>query len=99
MGGVNPRGAYAILKLWYRHVSARVPNPSRTDMEKVRGGFQILYQREYPDYPEPPLATQVNPAGLNNKFPSEAEVKATVQRLRPHRAGVHNYPCSEHFKQ
>ena len=36
-GGADPRGAYAIPKHWYRHASARVPNPSRTDMEKVRG--------------------------------------------------------------
>ena len=45
MGGVDPRGADAILKHWYLHVSARAPNPSWTDMEKVRGDLQTLYQR------------------------------------------------------
>ena len=44
-GGVDPRGAYAILNRWYRHASARAHNPFRTDMEKVRGDFQTLYQR------------------------------------------------------
>ena len=45
-GGADPHGAYAILKRWYRHVSTRAPNPSRTDMENIRGDFQTLYQRD-----------------------------------------------------
>ena len=45
-GGADPRGAYAILKRWYWHASAQLPNPSWTDIEKVRGGFQTLYHRE-----------------------------------------------------
>ena len=45
-GGAGPCRAYAILKRWYRNASVRAPNPYWTDMEKVRGYFQILYQRE-----------------------------------------------------
>ena len=44
-GGADPRRAYAILKRYYRHASARAPNASRAYMEKVRGDFQTLYQR------------------------------------------------------
>ena len=45
-GETDPRGAYIVLKCWYRHVAARAPNTSRTNMEKVRGDFQTLYQWE-----------------------------------------------------
>ena len=54
-GGADPRRAYAILKGWYQHASARAPNPSRADMEKVTGDFQTLYQRvePHPPWPDP----------------------------------------------
>ena len=54
-GGADPRGAYAILKRWYWHASARAPNTSQTDMDKVGGDFQTLYQREKspPPWPSP----------------------------------------------
>ena len=74
MGGADPRGAYTIMKLWYRHASAQVPNPFRTDMEKVRGDFQTLYQREEPHLSDLPLATHVNPDEVSENIPSEAEV-------------------------
>ena len=45
MGGVDPCRACTILKWWYRHASARAPNPSWMDMEKVRFYPQKLYQR------------------------------------------------------
>ena len=45
-GGADPRGAFAILKRLYWNASVRAPNPSRTDMEKVRGYLKNLYQRE-----------------------------------------------------
>ena len=70
MGGTDPHGAYAILKRWYRHASARAPNPSETDMEKVRGDSQTVYQREEPHTPGPPLAIHINPSKVNNKIPS-----------------------------
>ena len=38
-------GAYAVLKRCYRHMSMQATNPSRKDMDKVRGYFQTLYQR------------------------------------------------------
>ena len=76
MGGADPRRAYAILKLWYRHASVRATNPSQTDMEKVRGYFQTLYQRGEPHPPGLPLDTHVDPAKVNEEIPSEVEVEA-----------------------
>ena len=68
-GRGRPCGAYAILKRWYLHVYAWVPNPSRTDMEKFRGNFQTLYQRE-DLYPLGlPLAKHVDPDKVNVKIP------------------------------
>ena len=37
MGNTDLRGAYAALKRWYQHASARAPNPSRADMSRVTG--------------------------------------------------------------
>ena len=51
-------------------MSTRAPNPSRTDMEKVRGDFQTLYQREETHTPGLPLLTHVDPAKLNDEIPS-----------------------------
>ena len=48
MGGAEPCGAYTIMKRWYWQTSAQAPNTSQTDMEKVRGDFQTIYQREEP---------------------------------------------------
>ena len=62
-------------------------NPSRTDMDKVRGELNILYQREEPQPPGLPLETHVDPAKVNDDIPSKAEVEAAVRRLLPHRAG------------
>ena len=92
-GGVDPGGAYNILKRWYCNASARSPNPYRTDMEKVRGDFQTLYQREKPRPHGLCLDTQVDPAKVNDKIPleAEAEVEAAVQFLRPHRVGTHTH--------
>ena len=99
IGGLDPHGAYTILKRWYRHTPIRTPNPSRIDMEKVRGDFQTLYQREEPQPPGLPLATHVNPDEVNDKVSLEVEVEAEVGRLRPHRAGGHTPLCAEPFKQ
>ena len=52
----------------------RAPNPSQMDMEKVRGDFQNLYQREEPHTPGLPLATHVDPSYLNEEISLEVEV-------------------------
>ena len=78
MGETDPRRDYAVLKHWYRHASARAPNPPQTDTEKLRGDFQTLYQQEEPHPPGLPLATHVDPAQMNNATPSEAEVEISV---------------------
>ena len=98
-GGADPRGAYAILKRWNWYASARAPNPSRTDMEKVRGDFQNLYHREETHLPGLTLETHVDPDKVNDEIPPEAEVDAAVLRLCPHRAGSQNHLHTEHLKQ
>jgi len=37
---------YTTPKRWYRHTSARQPNPLRADMEKDSGDYAELYQKE-----------------------------------------------------
>ena len=73
-GETDPCGAYAILKFWYWHTSAWVPNPSWTNIKEVRGDFQIIYQREEPHTPVIPLATHLDPVQVNYATPSDAEV-------------------------
>ena len=80
-------------------MSAQMPNPSWTDMEKIRGDFHTLYLREEPHPPGQPLETHVNPAKVDNNIPSEAEVETAVLRLCPHMASGHNHICAEHFNQ
>ena len=67
-GGADPCGAYVILKPWGRHAYARVPNPYRTEMEKVRGYFQTLYQREDTHPPGLPLVTHVDLDEVNDEI-------------------------------
>ena len=80
----------------------RAPNSSRTDTEKVRGGFHNLFQWEDPHTPGLPLATHVDPSKVNDKISSEAEAEAEVESvvhyLHPHRAGGHTHLCVEYFK-
>ena len=70
-------------------------------MEKVRGDFQTLYQREETPPPGLPLVTHVDLAEVsyNISLEAEAEVEALVQRLRPHRAGRITHFNTDHFKQ
>ena len=56
-------------KKWYRHASAREPNPYRTDMEKARGDFQTLYQREEPQTHGLTLETHVKLDKVNGEIP------------------------------
>ena len=73
-GEADPHRVYTIMKRWYRHASVRAPNPYRTDMEKVRGDFQTLYQRKDSHTPGMPLDTHVNPYKVNGDIPLEVEV-------------------------
>ena len=93
-GRGEPRGAYAILKFWYRNASVRAPNPSRTDMETFRGGYRLSIRGR-----SLPLATHVDPAEVNDKIPLEAEVESVIGRLRPHSKGGHTHIHADHFEQ
>ena len=70
--GEDPYRVYAILKRWCQHESARAPNHSWTDIEKVRGDFQNLYHREDPHTPGLPLATHAYPSKMNDEVPLES---------------------------
>ena len=74
-------------------------NPSRTKMEKARGDFQTLYQREEPHTPDTTLATHVESVQVSDATPSHAEVEATVCRLHPFTVGGHTHLHAYHFKQ
>ena len=97
-GGADIHRVYVILKLWYYHAYVREPNPTQTDMEKVQGDFQNLYQREKPHTSGLNLVTYFEPAKVNDKIPSEAEVESVVRHLHPHRKGVHTHLRTEHLK-
>ena len=68
-------------------------------MEKVRGYFQALYQREDTHTPGLPLGKNAEPAKVYDKIPSEEEVEAVVRRLRPHREGRHTHLRVEYLKK
>ena len=68
-------------------------------MEKVRGYFQTLYQREEPYPPGLPLDTHVKPAKVNNEIPSEAKLEVAVRCLRLHRVGSHTHFRADHSKK
>ena len=68
-------------------------------MEKVRGDFQTLYQREKTPPPGPSLSTHNEPIKVNEDIPSEAEVEAAVRRLHPHRTGGHTHLRAEYSKK
>ena len=69
-------------------------------MEKFRGDFQNLYQREEPHTPGMTLETHIDLAKVNDEIPLEveAEVEAAVSRLRPHRTGRHTHLRADHLK-
>ena len=71
--GAEPHRAYNILKRWYQHTLARAPNPSRTDMEKVREDFQTFYQREEP------LPPRTWPAPGNTRQTGQGEQRDTIR--------------------
>ena len=87
-----------ILKCWYRHTSARAPNPYWTNMEKVRGDFQTIYEREEPHPPGTPLETHMDPVQVNNATHVDAEVETEVSRLLFFKERGHTYLRAEHFK-
>ena len=47
-GDTDLCGTYSVIKHWYRHASARAPNPFRENMDKVTKDYYTLYQREDP---------------------------------------------------
>ena len=81
-------GAYAVLKHWYRHTSVWVPNPYRSDTEKVMGAE--------PHPPGIPLETHVDPLQVNNDTPLEAEVEAVVCCMHLFKSGGHTHRRAEH---
>ena len=88
-----------MLKRWYRNASMRAPNPSWTDIEKVRGYFQNLYQWGDPHTPDLILATHVDLVQVKDATPSEADMEASFHRLFPLKACRHTHLRAEHFKQ
>ena len=59
-GDMDLHGAYAVLKLWYRHMSIRAPRPSWDYMAKFTKDYGTLYFQEDPDPPGQMLVTHVD---------------------------------------
>ena len=90
---VNPdlRGAYAVLKSWYCHASARALNPSEADMAKFIGDYYALYRRKETTPSGIPLPNHIKPFRVNDNVPSEEDVYSLVRHLRLRKAGRHNH--------
>ena len=80
-----------MIKWWYLHASARAHNPSGADMAKVTGDYAKIYQQGDPIPPGMPVPTHFTPSRVNDDIPLEAEVEASVRRLRLHKAGKHTH--------
>ena len=68
-------------------------------MEKVRGDFHNLYQREDLQPTSLTLATHVDPVQVNDATPSEVYVETSVRQLRQLKIGGHTHLHEENFKQ
>ena len=68
-------------------------------MEKSKGDFQTLYQREDIHPPGLPLETHMDPSQVNSETPSYVGLEAAVHCLIPLKAGGHAHVRAEHFKQ
>ena len=68
-GNPELRGAHAFLKRWYRHASARAPNPSQADMDKVTENYAALYWREEPPSPVYQYPLTSHPLGSMERYP------------------------------
>ena len=93
------QGAWNIIKRWYRHASARQPNPSREDLHKVANDYAALYTAETPSPPGPPIPTHVAPFPILDGPPTEDEIAEAVRRLHNNRSPGASKIRAEHFKE
>ena len=63
---MNLYRAYSVLKRWYRHASARSPDPFWDNIDNVTKDYTTLYQMGHPEPPGKPLATHVDPFQIND---------------------------------
>ena len=75
------KGSYAIFKLCYFHASSRQPNPSREDLAKISGEYDVLYQRKDHYLPGHPLPTHISPFQIEDGVLSEEVVEMAVHRI------------------
>ena len=88
-----------MLRMWYLHASARAPNPSWVDMDKVTGYYAALYRREDLTPPGGPVMTHVMSFMIKDDVPTEADVEAAVRCLCQNKAGVHMQLRSDNLKK
>ena len=88
-----------MLKWWCRHASARSPNHSRSDIEKVTGYYATLYQREDLNPPGRPFTTHFTPFRFNKYIIWGADVEAAVCQPRLNNSDGNTHLRAEHFNK
>jgi Reverse transcriptase (RNA-dependent DNA polymerase) len=81
----DSRGAWQILRRWYRQVNSKVTKPSLVDMDHIHTTFHNLYQRDH-NLPEPALPIQYVPTPVPDDIPNDFEITLAIQKLRKHKA-------------
>ena len=98
LGNEQPdlKGAFDILKRWYRHASSRPPKPSRQDLQKISKECEALCKRRV--QVGAPIPSHVEPFPINDETPTECEIRKAVGKMKRGKAtgptGVH----AEDFK-
>lgn len=85
LDGNDLKGAWDLMKRWYRHASGRSQKPSRLDMQELERVYSTLYRAEEP--PGEPLPVHYVPTSpIPDDVPLENEIWKAVRNLKSGRA-------------
>lgn len=76
----DTRGAYGILRNWYRTKPGHVPKPTIQDEEKTRSEYQALFAAV--ESPGQPIPIHVAPNLINDSPPTEAEICCALKGMK-----------------
>ena len=74
------RGAYDLLRGWYRRTGGKPPRPTRKDLDMIRTSFKNLYREQEP--PGDPLPVHISPAPVRDGIPDDDEILLAVKTMR-----------------
>ena len=74
------RGAYDLLRGWYKMRSGKPPRPTRKDLDMIRHQFQNLYREDEP--PGDPIPVHISPAPIRDDIPDADNILIAVKRMR-----------------